>query len=162
MFPFPRAGQAHASDVPVPVHGGVCSSLLGNCSSSESHARTGRKHRSHCLALPSFYKSLGICTDWALGQDQGGIMELLQCGVTISSSMETLPCRPEEAFPALAGPSKNWRLISPEIIEQEDGNTMCSVQTKEQQYSLTRGMNQGAKEDFVFLPQRFTGNLFER
>lgn len=44
-----------------------------------------------------------------------------------------MPCRPEEIFPALAGPSKNWRLIAPEIIEQGDGNTMRSVQTTEQQ-----------------------------
>lgn len=27
MFPFPRAGQGRASDVPAPVHGGVCSPL---------------------------------------------------------------------------------------------------------------------------------------
>lgn len=57
MFPFPRAGQVRASDVPAPVHGGVCSPLTWKCFSStcweQNHASTGRKHRSHCLALPS-------------------------------------------------------------------------------------------------------------
>lgn len=45
------------------------------------------------------------------GRMRGGIMELLTSSVEglflPAELMATMPCRPEEAFPALAGPSEN-------------------------------------------------------
>lgn len=49
----------------------------------QNHARTGRKHRSHCPALPSVCASQGSRTDPAQAQDHGGHQETahLHCGV---------------------------------------------------------------------------------
>lgn len=137
MFPFPRDGQAHISDVPTSVHGGVRSSLLGNCSSSKAENRTmpGLAGGTEVTVWP-FPLSVG---HWESAQieHEGRIRELLTSsaeGLFLPAwLMAAMSCRPEGAFPAVAGPSKNWRLISPEIIKQEDGNTVWSVQITEQQ-----------------------------
>lgn len=91
MFPFPRAGQAHTSDVPMPVHG--VSAVL----SWEAVPLLPTENRT----MPELAGSTEV-TIWLFplsvshwesaqiehkGRIRGGIMELLQCGGTISSSM---------------------------------------------------------------------------